>query len=424
MKAAYWLLVVLIGYFILAPTVGVVLYGILPDPQNPSAGTELATGTELVPGNEQVAGTELVPGTELVRMLRRSMPLLGNSLYIAVPVAFLATVIGAAGAIAVKRLLFPGRRVLRFMYAVPLVSPPFVGSLSFIMLFGRRGLITNGLLGLEVSPFGWQGIVVLQTISYGALAFLVITSGLERLDTTQESAARTLGAGEWRVFFDVTLPFMLPELSTAAVLVFLGSLADFGTPLIIGGAYRTLAADLYVQITGLYDMKSAAVSGLLLLAPSLAVFFLNRRAPLPGAFYVKGSQTPDLVYASPDPWLAAGMVIIAALYSLLVAVQAGFILLGAFAHNWRSDWTPTLAHFGTVVRGDLAPFANSVALALIAATGASLSGVLLAYLLRRGRLPLAKLVDLVTTLPAAVPGILFGIGYLVIFRYPDRKSVV
>jgi iron(III) transport system permease protein len=343
-------------------------------------------------------------------MFSRSLPFLGRSLSVAILVTIVSTLIGASGALAVRRLVFPGRSLIRLLFMVPLVCPPFVGSLSFIMLFGRRGLITNRLMGLSVSPFGWQGIATLEIISFGALAYLVVASGLDRLDTDQEDAARTIGAGERQIFRDVTLRSMKPELATAAVLVFLGSLADFGTPLIIGGAYQTLASDLYTQIIGLYDMKSAAISGLLLLVPSMAVFLFQRRSIVPGAYYATGSPTRDVRYRIPDRGLAVVLAGVAGVYSVVVAMQFGFIVVGAFSTHWNHDFTPTFAHFVTVLSGDLAPFINSLSLALVSALLASWFGVVLAYLIQRRRYPLRRTVDFIATMPAAVPGILFGIG--------------
>jgi len=390
MRITYWVLVILIAYFALAPTVGIALYGVLP----------------------------FTSWEELVRMFNRSLPYLGRSLSVAILVTIVSTLIGAAGALAVRRLEFPGRSLVRLLFMVPLVSPPFVGSLSFIMLFGRRGLITNRLMGLSVSPFGWQGIATLEIISFGALAYLVVASGMDRLDTDQEDAARTIGASERQIFRDVTLRSMKPELSTAAVLVFLGSLADFGTPLIIGGAYQTLASDLYTQIIGLYDMKSAAVSGLLLLVPSMVAFVYQRRSIVPGAYYITGSPTRDVRYRFCDRSLRLALAGVAGVYSVLVALQFGFIVIGAFSTHWNHDYTPTFVHFATVLKGDLAPFINSLSLSVVSALFASWFGVVLAYLIQRRRYPLRRTVDFIATMPAAVPGILFGIGYLVVFRYP------
>lgn len=390
MKAAYWALVALVLYFIVAPIVGVALYGVLP---SSSWG-------------------------ELGAMLGRSLPYLGRSLFVAAVVTVAATVVGTSGALATRRLAFPGRRLMRVLFALPLASPPFVGSLSFIMLFGRRGLITNGLLGLSVSPFGWRGVAALEVVSFGALAYLVVSSAIDRLDTAQEDAARTLGASERRVFLDVTLGSMRPEIATAAALVFLGSLADFGTPLILGGKFQTLASDLYIQITGLYDMRSAAVSGLLLLLPSAAAFACLRAAIVPGAYYATGSPIRDVAWRDHDKGVAAALVAVSALYSAFVVAQFGFIAIGAFSTHWSRDLTPTLANFREALKGDLSPFVNSAVLAFVSALAASWLGVALSYMIKRRRYPLARVVDVAATTPAAVPGILFGIGYLVVFRYP------
>src|SRR5690606_11678896 len=86
----------------------------------------------------------------------------------------------------------------------------------------------------------------------------------------------SLGASEAQIFRTITLPLMVPEITVAAMLVFLASLSDFSTPIIIGGGFQTLASDLYIQINGLYNMRTAAISGMFLLLPCAAAFFIQR----------------------------------------------------------------------------------------------------------------------------------------------------
>ena len=133
---------------------------------------------------------------------------------------------------------------MQVLVLMPLISPPFVGTVAFIMLFGKRGLITHSLLGLEISPYGFHGIVTMQSIGLATLAYLLISSAIRKTDVSPEEAARNLGAPEKKVFLTITLPLMIPEITVAAMLVFLTSMADFATPIIDWGAYQTLASDL------------------------------------------------------------------------------------------------------------------------------------------------------------------------------------
>ena len=73
-----------------------------------------------------------------------------------------------------------------------MISPPFVSALALIMLFGRRGLITHGILGLSVNPYGWQGIVLLQVIGTLSFASIMLIGAFENVDVRQIMASRDL----------------------------------------------------------------------------------------------------------------------------------------------------------------------------------------------------------------------------------------
>ena len=134
---------------------------------------------------------------------------------------------------------------------LPVVSPPFVLSLSMIMLFGKAGIITRFLLGIyDNSVYGFWGIVIVQTLTFFPVCYMMLKGLLKNIDPSLEEAARDMGASRWKVFTSVTLPLMLPGLGNAFLVTFIESIADFANPMIIGGSYDTLATTIYLQITG------------------------------------------------------------------------------------------------------------------------------------------------------------------------------
>lgn len=348
----------------------------------------------------------------------RSMFYLKGSLGVSLLATILATTFGLIVSFTLKRIRFKGRSILRILALLPLINPPFVGSIAFIMLFGRNGLITHKLLGLNISPYGWQGIVFIQTLGLGSLAYILISSSIQKLDMSLEEAARNLGASETRILFTVTLPLMIPEISSAALLVFLASMADFSTPLIIGGNFQTLASDLYIQITGLYDMETASVSGIFLLVPCIFAFILQRYYVQKCTYFTDNISLDDIEYKEIKPLIKYSLVSITVSFIGFVCLKYIFIIIGAFTKQWGYDYTFTLSHFKSVFNRNLLPFVNSVQLAFFVALVASFVGVLLSYLLHSKKLFMKSFVDFMAVIPAAVPGILFGIGYLVTFKYP------
>jgi len=352
----------------------------------------------------------------------RILEMLKNSISLAFSVTVAAVLLGTTATFALHRVKFKGRRILQTLMLLPLVNPAFVGSISFIMLFGKRGLITHTLLGLNVSPFGWHGVFFLQLIGSTTLAYLVISGAVHNMDVSLEDAARNLGANEKTVLLKITLPLMVPEITAAALLVFLGSMADFTTPLVIGGNFRTLAADLYILITGRYDMKLASLSGIVLLMPCFAAFILQRHFSKMKKYISDQTANKGIEYSHVRPWIKRALLITVSMMLFLFIINILFVFAGAFTVSWGSNYAFTLAHvktaFSTDIQKYIKPLANSILLSIATGFGSSLIGVLTAYGIQRRKIRCAKLLDALAMLPAAVPGILFGIGYLVTFKYP------
>jgi len=158
--------------------------------------------------------------------------------------------VGYVFAYALTRTAIPFKGFFKAIATIPVISPPFVLSLSMIFLFGRNGLITKKLLGIEDSNvYGLHSLIVVQSISFFPIAYLTLTGILEKLNPAVEDAALNLGASRARIFRTVTLPLSLPGIVSAILLVFIQSLEDFSNPAVISGnfprfveAYRTITA--------------------------------------------------------------------------------------------------------------------------------------------------------------------------------------
>lgn len=341
-----------------------------------------------------------------------------RSLKLSIPVTMVVTALGTVIAFTLRRISFKGRNFLKVVSLIPLINPPFVGSLSFIMLFGKRGLISHDLLGLTRSPYGYTGILLLQVLGLTSFAYLLISSSLGRTDTSLEQAALNLGASPGQVLKEITLPLMIPEITSTALLIFLSSMADFTTPLIIGGNYQTLSSYLYIQITGLYDLNMASLSGLILLIPCLLAFFLHRCFVKKKKYYSEKNYNSDIEFRQLNPLTRRIFIIITVLFLSFVVAKYAFIVIGAITKQWGYNYTLTTAHFAKALSEDITPLFNSLKLAITVAITSSFIGVLLAYIIKNKAVRLKKIIDLIATIPAAVPGILFGIGYLLTFKHP------
>ena len=341
----------------------------------------------------------------------------GNTLLIAALSTTSAVTLGFLFAYATSRPDVPLRHLFKLAAILPLVSPPFVGGLSFILLFGRRGLVTYSLLGLSGDIYGWHGLWMVQTLAFFPIAYLSLAGVLRRINPTLEYAAQDLGVHGFRLFRTVTLPLAAPGLASAALLVGIYALSDFGNPMLVGGPFKVLATETYTQITGWGDLgMAAALSGALLL-PSLLLFVLQR-------YLVEGRSYATITgkgsFADPPPISPAArwaLVAICGAVALVLVATYAVVFVGAFAQTWGVNWHPTLENFEyTVFRGR--QLWNSLRFAGIAALGGSFFAVLTAFLVHRKRFPGRAAVDFAAVMPAALPGTLIGVGYILAFNTP------
>ena len=171
---------------------------------------------------------------------------------------------------------------------LPVVSPPFVLSLSMIKLFGKAGIITRFLLGIyDNSVYGFWGITIVQSLTFFPVCYMMLKGLLKNIDPSLEEAARDMGATRFKVFSSVTLPLLLPGLGNAFLVTFIESIADFANPMLIGGSYDTLATTIYLQITGNYDKAGASAMAVVLLSITLLMFVVQK-------FYLEAKSTATL----------------------------------------------------------------------------------------------------------------------------------
>ena len=201
-----------------------------------------------------------------------------NSLLMGALSALTSVVVGFILAYTVTRVNIPFKRLIDMIAIIPIISPPFVSSLSILLLFGNNGLITYNLFGIRNFPiYGIRGLLLAQTVTFFPVAYLSLKGVLEAINPALEDAAFDLGASRWTVFRKITLPLAVPGIASAMLVVFIESLADFGNPLVLAGsAFPTLAVQAYLQITGMYDLPGGAALAVTLLIPSITAFVLQK----------------------------------------------------------------------------------------------------------------------------------------------------
>ena len=298
---------------------------------------------------------------------------------------------------------------------LPVVSPPFVLSLSIIMLFGKSGLITRYLLGMyDNSVYGFWGIFVVQTLTFFPVCYMMLKGLLKNIDPSLEEAARDMGASRWKVFTSVTLPLVLPGLGNAFLVTFIESIADFANPMIIGGSYDTLATTIYLQITGAYDKQGAAAMAVVLLCITLLMFVVQKyvlEAKSTATLSGKASRARMLIT---DASVRIPLTVICCALAIFVVVMYLCVPFGALFKTWGYDFSLTTKWFEQVFTKyhGFQAFRDSFLLSLVAAPIMAILSMIISYLVVKRNFRTKGFIEAVSMLAMAVPGTVLGVGYI------------
>ena len=316
-----------------------------------------------------------------------------NTLKVGFLVGILSTLVGLLFAyveVYVRMGKFTGG-LFKVVSMLPVVSPPFVLSLSMIMLFGKAGIITRFLLKIyDNSVYGFWGIAIVQTLTFFPVCYMMLKGLLKNIDPSLEEAARDMGASRWKVFTSVTFPLLLPGLGNAFLVTFIESIADFANPMIIGGSYDTLATTIYLQITGAYDKAGAAAMAVVLLCITLAMFavqkyYLERKtaATLTG----KASRGRMLIT---DRSVRVPLTVLCSLVALFVIMMYICVPIGACFPTWGYKFFPLTGKWFKLV----------------------FTSMIISYLVVKRKFKSKGFIEAVSMLAMAVPGTVLGVGYI------------
>ncbi|GHV94284.1 hypothetical protein AGMMS50293_06040 [Spirochaetia bacterium] len=341
-----------------------------------------------------------------------------NSILMGGLTALAGSVLGFLFAYTIARTDIPFKKIFHIIAIIPVVSPPFIGAMAIIMLFGNNGLVTYSLLGIKNYPiYGFQGLLIAQVITFFPVAYITLRGVIESISPTLEDAALDLGGSRWKVFRKVTFPLTVPGIASAMLVLFIETMADFGNPLILAGSqFPILSVQAYMEITGMYNLPKGSAIALLLLAPSITAYFLQKYWISRKQYVTITGKPTNSALKSVSPlakWMLFGFCLLITAFILLIYVT---IVWGAFAKVWGFDNTPTVEHFKYAFGVGFRAVKDTLIIAGLSTPVAGVLGMVIAFLVVRKHFPGKKLMEFTSMLSFAVPGTVIGIGYILAFN--------
>ncbi|MEQ8708473.1 MAG: putative 2-aminoethylphosphonate ABC transporter permease subunit [Rhodospirillales bacterium] len=351
-------------------------------------------------------------------------PALFNSIFNSLSIALISTVVVITVAFiyayALTRTCMPFKWVFRIVALVPLLTPSLLGGISLVYWFGNQG-VAKALLGGE-SIYGPIGIVIGSCYWVFPHALIIVITALSISDARLYEAATALRTTRLRTFLTVTLPGARYGLISASFVVFTLVFTDFGVPKVIGGNYNMLATDVYKQVIGQQNFQMGAVVSVVLLAPALLAFFVDRWVQRRQVALLSARAVP--LQPKPDRRVDIAMLIFCTIVALLILGMLGMAQYAALVKFWPYNLELSLNNyrFDLMDGGGWDSYFNSIRMALYTALFGTVIVFFGAYLVEKGRgFRTGRMAfQFLAIVPLAVPGLVLGLAYIFFFNNPDN----
>ncbi len=349
-----------------------------------------------------------------------------NSLLLGIATTILALAISLPLALLADRFDFPGKRALTAIILVPMILPPFVGAIGLRQMFGQYGafnaLLTRvGLLsdGQTIDWLGngqFWGVVVIQALNLYPILFLNLTAALANVDPAMEEAAANLGCTGFRRFRRITLPLIMPGVFAGGTIVFIFAFTELGTPLVFDYA-RTASVQIFYGIKEISGNPFPFALVVVMLTATLALYGLSKLLFGRGEQAMSGKATTAggarKLHGS-SAWLCTAWFVGVTFIALLPHIG---VVIESFAEDWYRSVLPntwTMRHYETALGHYLTvpSIINSLKYASLSVVIDVVLGLAIAYVIVRSKMPGRHVLDALSMLPLAVPGLVLAFGYL------------
>lgn len=346
-----------------------------------------------------------------------------RSLFVSGTTALITAAIGVPMAYLMTRYNVLGKKYIHILIIMSLMSPPFIGAYSWITLFGRAGAVTRFFkdLGIILPPiYGKLGIITVFTFKLFPYVYLYTSGAMSGIDRSLEEAAENLGSNKLRRFLTISLPVVMPSIAAGTVMVFMTSLADFGTPMLIGEGYPVLPVLVYNEYMSEMGGNANLASALsvIVVVCSMSVLLVQKYV-VSKKNYVMTAMRPPLTeqvhglkrFVVTFPvWLVTGIGIIPQAVVLVTSFMktdfTGFI--GGFS---LGSYETIARRLGTNIKNTYV-FSTTAILIII------FLGILISYIIVRQKGKVSAVLDLLIMFPYVIPGAVLGISLIVAFNKP------
>lgn len=349
-----------------------------------------------------------------------------RSILVCVFTVLFSTLVGVPIAYLMTRYNVAGKRLLHVFIIMSLMSPPFIGAYSWIILLGRAGLVAKALnaIGLDAPTiYGRDGIVFVFTLHLFPYIYLYTSGAMNSIDSSLEEAAENLGMSKLQRIWTVTLPVILPSILAGCIMVFMTCLADFGTPMLLGEGYVVLPVLVYNEYMSesAVNPYMASTLSVIIVACSMLVLTFQKLVVDKKNYMMSSLRPPQETKLKGVKRFAVSapvyIVVFLAMLPQIVVICQSFVersFSGMVKGINFNNYLQIASRLGTNIR-------NTYVFSLVAIIFIVVVGILVSYVLVRKKGKVASIIDTLIMFPYVIPGSVLGIGLIIAF---NRKPIV
>lgn len=337
-------------------------------------------------------------------------------------VTVLAIVIGVPMAYFMTFYKVKFKALVEVLIIISMLSPPFIGAYSWVLLCGRSGVVTTffrEVLHINLPTiYGFSGILLVFTLKLYPFIFLYVSGALKKIDVALSEAAESLGCSTFKKVYTIIMPLILPTLMSGALLVFMNAMADFGTPMLIGEGYNVMPVLIYSEFVGEMGGSAnfAAAMATIMIVITIALFLgqkyiVNKKSFVMSSIRpvqpvelkgTKGKLMHAFIYA----------VVFLSIIPQITVIYTSFLKTRGSMFVREFSFESYQAVFSRMGNAIL----NTYMYGLIAIVIIIFMGMFIAYISTRKKNFLTGVIDTITMFPYIIPGSVIGITLLLAFN--------
>lgn len=314
--------------------------------------------------------------------------------------------------VCIERTNIKYKSIFGIVFVLPMLIPSVSNGMGLVILFGNNGIITN-LLDFNINIYGLNGIILGSVLYAFPVAFLMISDVMKYEDFSPYEAAMVLGIPKIKRFKVITLPYLRRPLIAIIFAIFTMIFTDYGVPLMVGGKYITIPIVMYQEVIGQLNFGKGSIYGCLLLMPAVIAFILDISNKDKGnnVFSIKPYEQNNSIISKTFAYIFCSIITIA---TVLPIFSFGVL---AFTKNYPIDTAFTFSNITKTLnlRADEYLW-NSILVALFVSIIGVLISFITAYMSARMKSKASKFLHLSTITSAAIPGIVLGLAYVLVFK--------